>query len=144
MALQRGVSGQGLDPSALTTGGATGAATLTQSKLIPPPTITYLQDAWGQPIYFSRVPVYATALNPNGPQNGVNDPEDPQGYLQTPSWGTTFGANFTAATQQQLAPGNTSFKIAPMLASFGPDKQRQFDPVTFQPTPGADDLFSTP
>jgi hypothetical protein len=48
-------------------------------------------------------------------------------------------------TLQQLAPGNTSFKLAPLLASAGPDKTPQFDPITFKPTAlGTDDLFSNP
>lgn len=145
MALQRGVSGAGIDSSDLTKGGATGTMTMASGKSLP-----YLTDAWGTPIYFARFPVGSTALNPNGAQMGANDPGDPLGYLQTPNWAQTmgplgtFGSVFTALTLQQLAPGNTSFKLAPLLASAGPDQKPGFDPMTFKPTPGADDLFSNP
>jgi len=145
MALQRGVSGAGVDPSDLTKGGATGSAPL------PNGNIDFLTDAWAGPIFFARFPVGSFALNPNGAQPGANDPGDPQGYLQTPTWAQTagpsgqFGTLFTNLTLQQLAPGNTSFKLAPLLASSGPDRQPQFNPMTFQPTAlGTDDLFSNP
>src|SRR5262249_33955293 len=82
MALQRGVSGAGIDPSNLTSGGAMGHAG----------SLPYLTDAWGKPIYFSRFPVGSTILNPSGgPLAGANDPGDPQGYLLMASWGTTYG-----------------------------------------------------
>ena len=154
MALQRGVSGAGINPEELNKGGATGTG---QNG------IAYLTDAWGQPIYFSRVPAGNPYLNPSvggatpnnyntaaGPvvcysQTGAHDPVDPQGCLQTPNWGTTFGAAFQNVTLQYLASGNTSYKLAPMLASSGTDKTPQFDPISFAPTVlGADDLFSTP
>jgi prepilin-type N-terminal cleavage/methylation domain-containing protein len=144
MALQRGVSGAGVDPSDLTRGGATGNATL------PNGNIAFLTDAWGSPIFFSRFPVGSIALNPNGAQPGANDPGDPEGLLQTPNWAQTSGASgpygtvFTNLTLQQLAPTNSSYKLAPLLASAGPDKTPQFNPITFQPTPGSDDLFSNP
>jgi len=138
MALQRGMGGKGVDTSDLTAGGATGNASL------PNGNIPYLTDAWGSPIFFSRVPVGSSTLNPGGAQAGANDPGDPQGYLQTPAWGTTFGPAFTALTLQQLAPGNTSFKIAPLLASAGPNKVLQVNPITFAAAAGTDDLISSP
>jgi hypothetical protein len=145
MALQRGVSGAGYDPADLIKGGATGSAQL------PGGNIDYLTDAWGGPIYFARFPAGSLALNPNGAQPGANDPGDPQGFLQTPNWAQTagpsgpYGPLFQSLTLQQLAPGNTSFKLAPLLASSGPDRQPQFDVFTFQPSAqGTDDLFSNP
>lgn len=136
MALQRGVSGTGINPSDLTAGGAAG-----NTNGVP-----YLTDAWSRPIYFSRVPVGCPVLNLGGAQSGINDPGDPEGLLQSPSWGVKYGPAFTTLTLQQLATGNKSYKIAPMLASGGPDRNNQpgFDPITFTPTSGSSVLFSKP
>ncbi len=135
MALQRGQSGAGIDPSDLTAGGSTGAYG----------SLPFLTDAWGKPLHFSRVPVGNLTLNPSGqPQPGNNDPNDPQGTLQTPNWGTTYGPAFQALTLQQLATGNTSYRIAPLLCSSGIDKTLQANAITFAPASGSDDQFSTP
>lgn len=146
MALQRGVSGAGIDPSELTTGGATGSYTTPNGSNLP-----YLTDAWARPIFFTRVPTGCPVLNPNGAQPGTNDPGDPQGYLQTPSWGAIFGPAFQSLTLQTLAPsGNFSFKLAPMVASGGQDNWIKsgvlaFDPITFTPTSaGGGAIFSNP
>ncbi|HTU19845.1 MAG TPA: prepilin-type N-terminal cleavage/methylation domain-containing protein [Gemmataceae bacterium] len=109
MALQRGVSGAGINPEQLTQGGATG-----NYNGIP-----YLTDAWNRPIFFARFPTGCPVLNPSGALSGANDPGDPQGYLQTASWGTTYGPAFAALLLQDLAPANSSFKLAPMVASGG-------------------------
>ncbi len=83
-------------------------------------------------------------------QPGNNDPGDPQGYLQAPAWGATFGPAFSALTLQVLATGNTSYKLAPMVASGGPNNWIKsggippLDPITFYTTPGSGALFSTP
>ncbi len=144
MALQRAASGAGINPSDLTSGGATGNFTTTNGS------IPYLTDAWGRPIFFTRVPTGCPVLNPNGSQPGNNDPGDPEGTLQTPNWGTTFGPSFQAVTLQSLAKGNTSFRLAPMLASGGPDNWMKtgsslpFDPITFAPTTGGGAIFSNP
>jgi prepilin-type N-terminal cleavage/methylation domain-containing protein len=140
MALQRGQSGAGFDASDLTAGGSTGSYTASKG------TVPYLTDAWQKPLHFSRVPVGCPTLNPKGAQPGNNDPQDPQGYLQTPNWGTIFGPKFQALTLQQLAPGNTSYRIAPLLCSSGPDKTLQVSPITFAAATVAsnDDLFSSP
>lgn len=149
MALQRGVSGKGIDPSDLTTGGQTGAAATPNGGSIP-----YLTDAWGMPIYFTRVPAGIWQVNgnpfninpyrnpnpmtpppPTLGQPGNNDPLDPQGYLQAAGWATnpangqtTPQANtFELLTQQALAGLNRSFMLAPMLCSSGPDKTLQTD-----------------
>jgi type II secretory pathway pseudopilin PulG len=140
MALQRGVSGAGIDPSELTAGGAAGNIN----------GMPYLTDAWGRPIFFSRAPAGNLYLNPAGPQPGANDPGDPQGYLQTGNWGTTYGPLFTQLTLQIMAPSNRSFKLAPMVASGGPNNWTKpgytlpFDPITFTPVSGGGALFSTP
>jgi prepilin-type N-terminal cleavage/methylation domain-containing protein len=157
MALERGVSGAGVDVSDLTKGGASGTVVAPSGANLP-----FLADAWNHPLFFSRVPAGNLYLNPSTPtstanpyplsggiicysQPGANDPGDPQGYLQMAAWGATFGSTYSALTLQVLAKGNTSYKLAPMLASAGMDGARQFDPITFAPTTlGTDDLFSTP
>jgi hypothetical protein len=164
MALQRGVSGAGINPSDLMTGGAAGNYPIPNSSN----NIPYLTDAWGRPIFFTRVPAGCINLNPataqsvaNNPpvpwgtvtcysQPGANDPGDPQGFLQTPSWGTSFGTNFTALTLQVLAKGNSSYKLAPMLASGGQNNWLKtgttppFDPITFYSPPSSGVLYSNP
>ncbi len=126
MALQRGVSGAGIDPSDLTAGGAAGNYN----------GISYLTDGWGRPIFFSRVPTGNSYLNPTGTAlPGANDPGDPQGYLNTPQWVTTAGPQFFASTLQPVAAG-ASYKLAPIVASGGPSNWQKsgiltFDPITF-------------
>src|SRR5579884_3422071 len=164
MALQRGVSGAGIDPSDLTAGGAA-------SSLISPNggSLPYLTDAWERPIFFTRAPAGNLYLNPISThpntypmpsgmtvtcysQPGANDPGDPQGYLQTGLWGKTYGPAFFALTLQVVPTQqpNTSFKLAPMLGSGGPTdwtkpgQSLPFDPITFFTVPGSDALFSTP
>jgi hypothetical protein len=153
MALQRSQSGSGVDASDLTGGGAAGSLSL------PPlnkKTIPYLTDAWNQPVYFSRFPSGSTLLNPNGAQPGNNDPGDPQGYLNSGTWSYSGNQNcrllFSALTLQQLSsvPAGspvTSYKLAPMLLSSGPNTALETNQITFAPNtagnPG-DDLFSTP
>lgn len=150
MALQRGVSGAGLNPEELTKGGAAG-----NYNGLP-----YLADAWGRPIFFARFPTGCPLLNPNSlPQIGANDPGDPQGLLNDGTWAKLMPQGqqlFSALTLQQLAPPSSpplSYKLAPMVASGGPlnwEKPRipwaglsagnylTFHPTTFQP--GAYDL----
>ncbi len=167
MALQRGVSGAGIDPAELTSGGAAGNA----PYMNPPPpgawpvtnlqpavitNIPYLTDSWGRAIFFSRAPAGSPYLNPAFPTGwpGANDPGDPQGYLQSQGWGTTYGPLFTTLTLQVIAPPNSSYKLAPMVASGGPSDwtvrgtvatpASSFNPITFAPVLGSDALFSTP
>jgi prepilin-type N-terminal cleavage/methylation domain-containing protein len=144
MALQRASSGGGIDLSSLTSGGAVGNVNVGGQ------TIPCLVDAWGTPLYFSRAPVgyaplnafpYFVTSNPLHPlgEPGINDPGDPQGYLQTANWATsapgpgkpTFGHLFAELTLQQLAGANRSYKIAPLIASAGPNTGFEMDPVTF-------------
>ena len=137
MALQRGVSGAGIDPSELTTGGATGSFVTPSGGNLP-----YLTDAWGRPIFFSRFPTGSTYLNPAGALVGNNDPGDPQGYLNSPYWQTLPAQQnlFSQLALQQLAPKMSpplSFKLAPMVASGGPVNWTKpgipltFDAITF-------------
>lgn len=162
MALQRGVSGAGIDPADLTTGGAAGTITTPSGG-----TLTYLNDAWGRPMFFSRFPTGSTFLNPAGALPGNNDPGDPLGALNSPYWQTLPAQQtlFSQLTLQQLAPKFTpplSFKLAPMLASGGPANWSKpgipltLDPITFAPgsfvypagplapSAGSGALFSTP
>jgi len=151
MALQRGASGAGINPDDLTTGGAAGSVVTPSGNNLP-----YLNDAWGRPIFFSRAPTGSLYLNPAGAMAGANDPGDPQGYLQTPTWGVTYGPVFTPLTLQVVAPANMSFKLAPMVASGGPVNWLSkpwgtnpagtptLNPITFAPVTGYDALFSTP
>jgi type II secretory pathway pseudopilin PulG len=153
MALQRGVSGAGINPEELTTGGAAGSVATTSGSL------PYLTDSWGRPIYFSRVPVGSAFLNtnpyPGGGQAGANDPLDPEGLLNTGGWASSSGTPtpqaklFVTLTQQQLAGSNSSYNQAPMLASGGPDNWVKsgtlpFDAVTFQSAADSGALFSKP
>lgn len=125
MALQRGVSGAGIDPSDLTAGGAAGSMITPSGGSIP-----YLNDAWGRPILFSRAPAGSLNLNPVSAA-GNNDPGDPQGYLRTPAWRymnpatlmppfTAQYAQYTQLTLEIPALRDFSFKLAPMIASGGP------------------------
>ena len=62
----------------------------------------------------------------------------------------TYGPAFFTVTLQVVAQGNTSYKLAPMIASGGPTDWTKpgqvlpFDPVTFAPSAGSNALFSTP
>ncbi|MGH7226138.1 MAG: hypothetical protein ACRELF_23225, partial [Gemmataceae bacterium] len=128
MALNRGVGGAGINADVLTKGGATGNIN----------GLPYLTDAWSRPIFFARFPVGCPVLNPSGALLGANDPGDPQGYLQMAAWGVTYGPLYSSLTLQQLAPPNSSYKLAPMIASGGPTNWAKsgvlsFHPINFQP-----------
>lgn len=152
MALQRGVGGAQMNPAELTAGGAGGVDD--QGFGVP-----VLNDAWGRPIYFSRVPAGCPTLNPPSPtavttvlasggacyaQPKANDPGDPEGYLQSPAWLGTYGGLFQSDTLQLMAPVGYSYKLAPMVASGGAGRTGQpgFDPVTFAPLPGSSVLYA--
>lgn len=130
MALQRGVSGAGINPDELGARGNTNG-------------IPYVIDGWGRSIFFARFPTGCAVLNPNGAQTGANDPGDPQGTLNSGTWATQMPLGqqlFSQLTLQQLAPASTppaSYKLAPMVASGGPvnwekSGQLSFHPTTFQ------------
>lgn len=159
MALQRAQSGGGTDSADLGSGGSTTAFALPNEQ-----SIRVFADAWGRPIFFARFPTGSTVLNPNGPQPGANDPGDPQGYLNSPSWTKLMPQGqqlFSALALQQLAPQSSpplSYKLAPMVASGGPytwvkvDSNTWvnkvmppgFDPITFTPIQGNAALYSNP
>jgi hypothetical protein len=146
MALQRGVSGAGIDPSVLTAGGAAGNFQLSPTSSIP-----YLTDAWGRPIFFTRVPAGNLYLNPTTnpttgtpniantytvispmflsgfpvicySQAGNNDPGDPQGYLVSTAWRTAFGLQFYSVTSEVVPglplPANSPFNAQAANTSF--------------------------
>lgn len=143
MALQRALSGQGIDPADIGGGGAI--------KQYPTPngTISALIDAWGSPLAFTRAPTGSIVLNANGALSGANDPVDPQGLLNSGAWQPkTMRVNFFKLIQQQTEPtSGVSYRIAPMIASAGPDKNWQINTITFAPTTAGasgDDLFSNP
>ncbi len=144
MALQRAQSGGGVDSADLASGGSSSAFAL------PPPnngrSIRALADAWQQPLHFTRVPAGYSVINPTYPAGttGINDPGDPQGYLNAGGWPKTANTQlFTALTLQPLAAQNSSFKLLPMVASSGPNRKMEVDTIWFSGVP-IDDLFSNP
>jgi prepilin-type N-terminal cleavage/methylation domain-containing protein len=143
MALQRAVSNQTIDLADIGGGGAIkNYATATGE-------IPVLVDSWGTPLAFTRAPTGSIVMNPNGAQAGANDPLDPQGLLNSGAWQpTTIRTTFFNLIQQGMAPAlGVSFRIAPMVASAGPDKAWQINTITFAPTTAGatgDDLFSNP
>lgn len=158
MALQRGESGAGINPSELTTGGFAG--NFPSVKTNPPPKgeLPYLTDGWGRPIFFARFPTGCPVLNPNGlPQPGANDPSDPQGVLLSQAWRTQFGAAYSGLVMEHPPlntwPHDYSYKLAPLLASGGPLNWLKTWPtvktppplniITFAPVPGGGAMFST-
>jgi type II secretory pathway pseudopilin PulG len=150
MALQRSQSGGGADSADIGGGGSTKSFALPGGQN----SIRAFADAWGQPIYFTRVPAGYPLLNPlpypagpPGPgEQGINDPGDPQGYLNAAGWGSSSSARlFSQLTLQPLAAQNSSYKLMPMVASGGPDKQIS-DPIWFSVTQAIDNdnLYSNP
>ncbi len=141
MALQRAQSGGGVDSADLASGGSSSAFALPNGG-----SIRALADAWQQPLHFTRVPAGYTVFNPTYPtgSTGINDPGDPQGYLNAGGWPTTANTKlFTALTLQPLAAQNCSFKLLPMVASSGPNRKMEVDTIWFSGVP-IDDLFSNP
>lgn len=151
MALERGVGGAGVNAADLQAGGA---GTVDTSGF----NIPILTDAWGRPIYFSRVPAGCPTLNPSTPtsvatmlptgaicyaQPGNNDPGDPQGLLQTPAWATAYGGFLWSDTQRLIAPLGCSYKLVPMVASGGAGRAPQpgLDPATLAPFPGGSPMY---
>lgn len=146
MALTRGPNG--IAPDTLQSGGAGGIDD--QSYGVP-----ILNDAWGRPIYFTRVPYACPLLNPNGAHPDSTDSPpypvsydvlDPNGYLQQAQWGTTYGPLFTSITLQPMAPANHSYKLQPMVASGGPGKtpQPSLNTISFAPLPNGEPMFNNP
>lgn len=151
MALQRAQSGGGSGAADIGGGGASAAFGLPNGQ-----SIRAFTDAWGQPIYFTRVPAGYPLLNPNpyvpgssaksSGETGINDPGDPQGLLNALGWPQTANTTlFTQLTLQPLAAQNCSFNLMPMIASGGPDKKIS-DPIWFSMTQliDNDNIYSNP
>jgi len=149
MALQRAQSGAGVDLADI------GGGAVVRDFAVGSGTIPALVDAWRMPLFFTRAPAGSYKLNPAGAQVGANDPVDPNGLLNSGAWQPPpMRSAFLNLILQQTAPpnpppmaGSKSFKLAPMIASAGPDKTLQVNPITFgqlQPGNFGDDLFSTP
>jgi prepilin-type N-terminal cleavage/methylation domain-containing protein len=149
MALQTAQGGGGSGTSDIGGGGSSSTFGLPTSGQ----TISAFVDAWGQPLYFSRVPAGCPAINtppsnvvPGGGLPGANDPGDPQGYLNAIGWGLSSAAlTFSNLTLQPLALQNCSYRLLPMVASSGQDKQIS-DPLWFSATQliDNDNMFSNP
>jgi prepilin-type N-terminal cleavage/methylation domain-containing protein len=104
--------------------------------------VSYLIDGYGQPLAFCRWPTGSTVLNPNGPQQGLHDSGDPTGLLTNAQWLATTGAqqfqvNCHALPPRTAANEPQSYRLAPLVASPGPDKTLGLDPRTFAQLPGA-------
>jgi prepilin-type N-terminal cleavage/methylation domain-containing protein len=112
--------------------------------------ISYLVDGYGQPLAFCRWPTGSTVLNPNGAQQGLNDSGDKGGLLTTAAWLAYNNAQPAGQRFQDYChalpdriPSNTatpsepaSYRLAPLIASPGPDKTLGLDPQTFAQLPG--------
>ncbi len=123
MALQRRESGGGVTADDL------GKASTNNFRLPNGSEVQALVDAWGTPLAFLRWPTSFQALNPGGPQPTIlNDPLDPQGYLEVQSWMKT-GAYSTFQSLFHPLPSSTgqSYKIQLVLVSAGPDQQFGID-----------------
>jgi prepilin-type N-terminal cleavage/methylation domain-containing protein len=122
LALQSNQSGGGVSQDTL------GGSTVGSVQLSSGQTVKALVDGWGQPLAFCRYPTGNPILNPNGATTGPSrDPTDPDGYLMNPSWlGSNGPAFLLGINQQQSTPTAngqlTSFRLAPLIASSGPDK----------------------
>jgi prepilin-type N-terminal cleavage/methylation domain-containing protein len=144
MALNSAQSGGGTNTADIGGGGSTISFTLPSGK-----SISAFADAWGQPLYFTRVPAGCSLVNanpvvPGGGTPGIHDPGDRQGYLNSQAWPKTANTKlFTQLTLQPLAATNSSYKLVPMLASGGPNKILEVDPIWFSGV-YTDDVFSNP
>jgi prepilin-type N-terminal cleavage/methylation domain-containing protein len=145
MALERAPGGGGVKMEDLGVGSVTATRTLPGGQ-----EVNCLVDDWKSPLLFCRWPTGSPELNPNGPAAGRNDPGDPEGLLNVPGWLATPAARYFRSYCHDLparaaTAGPTSYKLAPILASAGPDTVPDLDPRTFAPQgPGANDnLYST-
>jgi hypothetical protein len=166
LALQRGTGGGGVDAEDL--GGAASADLPYKISATVTVQLKGLVDGFGSPLAFSRWPTGSTELNPSGPQANLNDPGDPEGTLTEVTW-----LNAPIPTWPNPPPGGTSkarmrqafeilchqlpnrasasappqsYKLSPMIASPGPDKNLGLDKRTFTPLAGTaanDNVYST-
>jgi prepilin-type N-terminal cleavage/methylation domain-containing protein len=153
MALERGTSGSSTAAEDLGIGTNVRLLSLATGQS-PAPTVRALTDGWSKPFLFCRWPTGTagapSVLNPNGAQPGFNDPGDPSGELANPNWvavAPTYNTYTTGANSfrgvchdvplQSPTTGRSSYKLAPLIASAGPDKKFGLDLATFGVT-GAD------
>ncbi len=151
MAMQRTQSGGG-GSGDVGTGGSTQSIPLGGNQ-----SIRAYVDAWGQPLYFTRSPGRLSVGQQQSPgsqrraarhQRSGRSP----GLTEQPGLVQRNTTLFTQLTLQPLAGGNCSYKLMPMLASSGPDRDNRgknpsFDPIwlsVMTPVTYNDDLFSTP
>jgi len=111
-----------------------------------------LVDVWRQPLSFCRWPTDHADMNPTGPRPGSgNDPADPQGLLNSAPWVGTAAYTPSAQAFQNLlhkvplrnGPAS-SYRLAPVIASAGPDRTLGLDLRTFAPQEAQanDNLYS--
>jgi hypothetical protein len=135
MALERAPGGGGVSMADLGVSASTATLTLASGQQVP-----YLADAWKSPLALCRWPTGNKDLNPNGPAPGFNDPGDPQGLLTLPAWVGTTALTPAAARfafychALPLRPADSkpaSYRLAPLIASAGPDRKLDLDGATF-------------
>jgi hypothetical protein len=121
----------------------------TASLALPGGEARYLVDAWKTPLAFCRWPTGDQQLNPQGAAPGRNDPDDPDGLLNIPAWLATPGVTVFRRLCHDLparasGAGPSSYRLAPLIVSAGPDRDLALDPRSFQPQgPGARDNLSS-
>jgi prepilin-type N-terminal cleavage/methylation domain-containing protein len=153
LALQSNQSGGGVSQDTL------GGSTVGTVQLSSGQRVNALVDGWGTPLAFCRYPTGSTVLNPNGATLGPSrDPTDPDGYLMNGDWllgvrmSGLSGALFLPRISQQpptkngQVTGGLSFRLAPLIASAGPDKFLGLDLGSFAPQDATanDNLYSKP
>jgi prepilin-type N-terminal cleavage/methylation domain-containing protein len=121
----------------------------TATLALPGGEARYLVDYWRTPLAFCRWPTGDQQLNPQGPSPGRNDPDDAEGLLNIPAWLATPGAPLFRRLCHDLparatGAGPSSYRLAPLVVSAGPDRDLALDPRTFRPLgPGANDNLSS-
>jgi prepilin-type N-terminal cleavage/methylation domain-containing protein len=93
------------------------------------PDAKVIVDSWGNPIVFSRWPYQDPELNPAGAQDAPpwRDPEDPNGLLSDPWVGFPSAKVFDSKCYPVVGNLKKSFKLVPVLMSWGPDKEHGLD-----------------
>jgi prepilin-type N-terminal cleavage/methylation domain-containing protein len=144
MALTRGEGGNTTKVEDL---GVSGGALKTFPAAAAGQNVQALVDGWGNPLGFCRWPTGSDQLNPSGPQPGnKNDPGDPTGLLTKVAWlndpngGVLFQQYVHALAQPDpntTPPEPRTYRLAPLVASAGPDQQLGLDPITFASQGGA-------
>jgi prepilin-type N-terminal cleavage/methylation domain-containing protein len=170
LALQSNQSGGGVSQDAL------GRAAVGPVQLSAGLRVDALVDGWGKPLALCRWPAGSPLLNPNGAAPGPSrDPTDPNGFLMNAAWLSSiavteflFPLNYPKpplpgriCIYHQPAPPGQSFRLAPLVASAGPDQSLSLpqgvnyptlnyvmglDRYTFKPVDATayDNLYSKP